>query len=518
MKNGMLLGLIVAAGTSTARAQVVINEVFSNPIGSGSIDDRWEYIEVYGRPGLRLDGYMIASVFGGADQNANNIPGPLPSGWDTGDELPEIDEAWSLDGLTIGSNGFLVLYNNNANNSMIPALLPAATARATFGATHIPSTDTAGRIKNDGSQNYIIIRKRPNHSLNGSGLSVYGPGYAWRKDVDPDVDFNGRIDFGGSAPLGGENPVFGEDDLGNQVTPVPGPTVLEPYQMVDDVANSNAGGKEYTRSRQQEISDTPGFNPDAISRVNFYGSNPHRGFRFNSSNVLVETTTADEEWVYGEQTSNVASLLYNPALTKGPTDPNGQHYNAAGIPDSSGEFLLDDINVTGFKLTPGNYNDVNSSGSGGINIVQYRFVDKDYNFDGVFDAADYALIQSRLGASLDDTATLINDKHTDDTGDDVAYTGWKWQGREVQAVLAMMFADPHDGPGGTNASFVTASDVAASFFCTADFNGDGFVNGDDFDGYVAAFELGDDTADYNHDGFVTGDDFDSYVAAFEIGC
>ncbi len=54
--------------------------------------------------------------------------------------------------------------------------------------------------------------------------------------------------------------------------------------------------------------------------------------------------------------------------------------------------------------------------------------------------------------------------------------------------------------------------------CPSDFDKDGFVTGDDFDAYVAAFELGDIASDFDHDGFVTGDDFDAYVAAFESGC
>ncbi len=54
--------------------------------------------------------------------------------------------------------------------------------------------------------------------------------------------------------------------------------------------------------------------------------------------------------------------------------------------------------------------------------------------------------------------------------------------------------------------------------CGADFNNDGFVSGEDFDAFVAVFELGDLTADYNGDGFVTGEDFDGFVADFEAGC
>lgn len=54
--------------------------------------------------------------------------------------------------------------------------------------------------------------------------------------------------------------------------------------------------------------------------------------------------------------------------------------------------------------------------------------------------------------------------------------------------------------------------------CASDFDWDGFVTGDDFDSYVAAFEAGSPAADFDGDGFVTGDDFDAYVAAFEAGC
>lgn len=54
--------------------------------------------------------------------------------------------------------------------------------------------------------------------------------------------------------------------------------------------------------------------------------------------------------------------------------------------------------------------------------------------------------------------------------------------------------------------------------CPADFDGDGFLTGDDFDVYVAAFEAGSIDADFDGDGFVTGDDFDAFVIAFEAGC
>ena len=51
----------------------------------------------------------------------------------------------------------------------------------------------------------------------------------------------------------------------------------------------------------------------------------------------------------------------------------------------------------------------------------------------------------------------------------------------------------------------------------ADFTGDGFVDGFDYDGFVEAFENGNDAADFNQDCFIDGFDYDDFVAAFEQG-
>ena len=58
--------------------------------------------------------------------------------------------------------------------------------------------------------------------------------------------------------------------------------------------------------------------------------------------------------------------------------------------------------------------------------------------------------------------------------------------------------------------------------CPADFNNDGFVDGFDYDDFVACFE-GDpcppgQDADFNGDGFPDGFDYDDFVLAFETGC
>lgn len=59
--------------------------------------------------------------------------------------------------------------------------------------------------------------------------------------------------------------------------------------------------------------------------------------------------------------------------------------------------------------------------------------------------------------------------------------------------------------------------------CTGDFNGDGFVDGFDYDDFVNCFEVPANcpsgvSADINGDGFVDGFDYDDFVLAFELGC
>ncbi|MCK6476165.1 MAG: S8 family serine peptidase [Phycisphaerales bacterium] len=54
--------------------------------------------------------------------------------------------------------------------------------------------------------------------------------------------------------------------------------------------------------------------------------------------------------------------------------------------------------------------------------------------------------------------------------------------------------------------------------CPADFDGSGFLDSDDFDAFVAAFEAGDESADFDGSGFVDVEDYNGYVVAFEAGC
>lgn len=60
--------------------------------------------------------------------------------------------------------------------------------------------------------------------------------------------------------------------------------------------------------------------------------------------------------------------------------------------------------------------------------------------------------------------------------------------------------------------------VTAEYLCLADFNNDGFVNGNDYDAFAEVFDIADPAADINGDGFVNGDDYDVFAEAFDAGC
>lgn len=486
---------------SAATAQVILNEVFENPPGSAA-DQTWEYIELYGRPGMDLTGYAVALIKGGLDSNGDNIPdGPFD------DRNPEIDEAFGLDGWSIGPNGFFVIYNANSfgESDIFPFLTPnpayiggpeSPTNKrfldgASFATLHIPSTDTAGKLNNDGSSTYVLVRKRPNHSI-VNGQSVYGPGYAFRKDVNPDVNFDGKLDFGAETPI----PAISVS-----------PSQIEPLQIVDAFAWSNGGGKEYVISSQQEISDTPGFNPDAVSRLRYLCENPNLGHRTRDLTgggfEILPTRTADECFIYGE-VPNLATLLYDTSpdglgwpQTKAPTDTNAMPFDGSCdpepdnsnlpkptncLPSPGGVYYFTDLNVTGFKITPASFNDHPTNPA----LQQFRFVTGDFNFDGVVDAADLALITSFLGASLDDTTPDVYDNGTpNDTMDDLLYDRWSWQMCDFQRVLMMLEMDMTDGPGGANADVVTQADIDAvaalipPATCNGDADGNGSVDIDD---------------------------------------
>jgi len=73
-------------------------------------------------------------------------------------------------------------------------------------------------------------------------------------------------------------------------------------------------------------------------------------------------------------------------------------------------------------------------------------------------------------------------------------------------------------PSGQTEGWIAVLGKPTGGRCNADWDGDGFVTGLDFDQYMQAFEGGNRQADFDGDCFVTGTDFDAFVQAFETGC
>lgn len=97
----------------------------------------------------------------------------------------------------------------------------------------------------------------------------------------------------------------------------------------------------------------------------------------------------------------------------------------------------------------------------------------------------------------------------------------------VSGNQTLTFTVPHDAPNTlfyqcfVHAGLGGRIDIVNPH-CHADFNGDGFLDGFDYDEFVQCFEGGTcpsgRTADFNEDGFADGFDYDEFVAAFEMGC
>lgn len=483
MELKTIFAVVALSGLAgSACGQVVINEVWENPPGDGDVfDTALEYIELYGEPGMDLTGYAVGLIKGGADVNDDGLP----------ESRPEIDEAYSLDGLALGSNGFLVIYNDTGGFSDIPFFSPADTTQVGFTAAHINFLDTAGKLANDGSSSYVLVRSRNHHAIVG-GMSEYGPAYDFHKDVNPDVDFDGKYDFGFELPA-----------VGSFVA-----AELEPLQTIDDVAWSNLGGKEYVVSSEQEISETPGFNPDGISRVAFYGENPGLGLRINGSGETVSTRMADEEWIYGEQGPADGAFTYVPAESGSPTDPNGDGFA--------------NIDIVGFEMTPGDFNDSASAG-----ITQFRFVRGDFNFDGAADAADGTMISGSVGEHLDVLVGCVDENGDPVVIDDEQVMCPFYQGRAANGLLAMMNMDKTDGAGGGNAASVTQADFDAwddefgAGGCNLADLAEPFGTLDlgDISAFLTAFTTQGDAADLAEPfGIFDLSDISAFIGAFTGGC
>ena len=98
--------------------------------------------------------------------------------------------------------------------------------------------------------------------------------------------------------------------------------------------------------------------------------------------------------------------------------------------------------------------------------------------------------------------------------------GGSVQGALIESLTIQGTSDSVAGTYDCIVSNGTASvpSLATVDVCMADFTCDGFVDGFDYQAYVAAFEAGELSSDMDSDGFVDGFDYEQFVTLFETVC
>lgn len=322
MKRNVLVtaacGALLAGGAS---AGVFINEVLINPPGSG---DAREFIELHGTPGKKLDGYAIA-VLNGTQQRfypLGSIP-PVPA------LVPEIDELFALDGLTLGPNGLLVL---GFSPSSFYSTVLSDTNFVQWTTLWNGGLDTPGNLNNDGSNTLVLIRNRP-------GITPARPtdplGLRWGKDIPidfqlitPVIDPQDNMpydQFGDGGIDKGESDGLGGNTLDCRGASTSG-TSADDLEIVDEVSYEHDRGWEYdvderrvdvgspsvglSERRVHNLDDPQGINPDCLTRVDYRtkgsGWTPVAGATGELPNGNNWQDTATEQWIRGESTTGTS--------------------------------------------------------------------------------------------------------------------------------------------------------------------------------------------------------------------
>lgn len=421
----MIAFLACSSLVPTAYSQVYLSKVFINP--PGSYDTTHEFIELAGAPGMKLDGYAVAVIYGLQEKlyNPAIIP-PMPA------NVPEIDEFMSLDGLALGKNGLLVLGIGPAGN--FP--LAADTTFADWNTLWNGPLDVPGKLQNDGSITAMIVRNRPGQTqANPFGTPL------WVKDRDHDIDItlgvidpvdglpktqlgDGKFDLGGTNLIGA--PQY--DMLG-----VTTPTLNDDLEVVDEVSYEHDRGWEYdldtrksdlgsTKSGMEErhvhnLDDPQAINPDFLMRVDSRRNGPGWAPLAGATGALANGNnwqdTATEQWVRGETVqfgSGIGTFPYFYFDATANVDPNApQPYNThvpRWLADGQGvdwNFGTNAVQIIAGQVSP----------------YVIPLIPGDNDRDGDCDANDIARLTNRM---LDDSWLFINSYATapEGTGGDPA--------------------------------------------------------------------------------------------------
>jgi len=412
----------------TAGADVVINEVFVNP--PSTLDDSREFIELMGTPGKKLDGYAIAIVNGTQQKfyPLGSIP-PVPT------VIPEIDEFFSLDGLSLGKNGLLVL--GIQGSVYFPTLL-SDTNFTSWQNIWNGGLDVPGKIGNDGSITVLLLRKRPGKTQADPNNPL---GLRWGKDINVDYDLltpvidpqdgqpkdqfgNGGLDTGQADGMGGFTL-----DLRGASTPN---DLSDDLEIVDEFSSEHDRGWEYDTDgrrvdvgsihpglperRVHALDDPAGFNPDAYTRVDYRskgpGYQPVAGATGQMQNGNNWQDTATEQWIRGEAVTG----------SGGQGDP--PYFFFSNLPNSHPDAIQPYETHVPLWLNDGIAPDYDFGThytyqimAGRVNPLAVPFIPGDTNRDGAADAEDILRIREVFG---DDDWVFSNSFAPNNSGDPAA--------------------------------------------------------------------------------------------------
>jgi len=401
----MTIAAMVLILSPDIEATVFINEVFINPPGAS--DAGREFIELLGTPGKKLDGYAIAVLNGTYEKlyDANiTPPPPVPA--------PEIDEFFSLDGLALGSNGILVLLIRDPSTFYYPELLPDSNW-ANWTNLWNGGRDVPGQQGNNGSFTIMLIRNRPGRTeadpCNPAGL-------LWAKETAHDAEFfpqggnnyqwgDGNLDRGDPNGMGGYTlEMTGLNTVGD---------LMDDLEVVDEVSFEHLHGWEYDtdgrhvdegssfeglpRRHVHALDDPAGFNPDALSRVDYRtkgdGWTPADGGAGEMANGNNWQDTATEQWIRGESTTGNVPSEGNRLGFFYDNTPNPDPIAVQPF-DTHVPLWLDDENAPDFDFgSAGTY----EIAAGRINLLAVPFIPGDCDRDGVCDANDISKIAAVFG-------------------------------------------------------------------------------------------------------------------------
>ncbi|MCK5565962.1 MAG: hypothetical protein KAJ07_12010 [Planctomycetes bacterium] len=422
---------VVLVISTCAHGMVFINEVFINPIGASSESDIYEeFIELLGTPGMKLDGYAVV-VFNGKETKYYPI-GTIPTGPPSG---PEIEQFFSLDGLSLGANGLLVLTVTDPTWGFHEEML-IDSSRVAWN-TLWNGGPTANDIDNNGSLTFMIVRNRP-------GITEADPtnsaGLLWAKEIKHDqllvtsvwddnnsiwVDQwgDGNIDKGESDGMGGNSlDLTGLTTVGD---------VSDDLEIVDEVSYEDDAGWEYdTDGRHVDFESTHSgfphrhvhsldnpiaFNPDAITRVDYRttgdGWTPSGGGTGEMSNGNNWQDTATEQWIRGNSENGYVPAEGNRFAHF--YDNDSEPLNPVQPRNTNVPVWLDDGDGNDYNFLAAKTYEI---AAGRINSLAVPFIPGDVNRDGECDAEDITKIVAVFG---DDDWIFSNSFWDSPEGDEV---------------------------------------------------------------------------------------------------